>query len=227
MATVTERYASAPAGQGATSVLTPTSTMQSGHAQLIFASSGVGLDKEIASVTDSVGGNTWAVVIGYFTSRSVSVAYCSSLVNQITTSDTVTITWSNATSTQVPMWIQEVNAKLLADQTGTGTGTSGTSVSAGPTGTLAEASEIAFATFRINSATGYTPGSPWISTTTPVLQSNVAALQYLEVSSTAALTASGVFGGSGTSWVGIVATFRPSRRPFVNPAVNFQDPAYV
>lgn len=204
--TPTQRYAVNQANQTTTTTLSPTTNVVATTFAVLCAVSSA---KLISSVSDNAGGNTW-VVDRAFTGngRSVSFASCQ-VATQIGTGNVITITWDVATSTGTAIWVLEVTGiatSSAADTGGSGTAASGTAASAGPTATLSQADEIAFAGFRAAAAVSLTKGASWSQPTTGTLNTN-AAIEYQIVAATTALTADGTWGGT-TAWAGAIQTYK-------------------
>jgi hypothetical protein len=222
----TERYAQILSGQTGTTILSPATTIAAGTCAFVLAT--IGANKTISSVVDSVG-NTWTVDKTISDGTRAVGSASAEIVTQITSSDTITITWSNATSSQAHIWVQEVTGLVTSspfDTFKTGTGTT-TDLTTGPTATLAQANEIAFACFRCNTAnTTWTKDASWSNPTTPTLDA-FSGLEYIIVASTAALTAAPTGPAATANWSGLVVTYKggaagPQMIPGPPPVLGLQ-----
>lgn len=195
-----ERYAQQLATQVATTAFSPTTTIASGtRAVLCAGGTGNTATKTISSVADDAG-NVWAVdATGSGSSGQVwaiSFASCS-VVTPITTSNVITITWGDATSTTVKIWVQEVSGLPLdgsLDKTASGGNFSGgvTSFTTSATAVLSRPNEIVFVGAVFSPMT-WTKGAGYSDVTTPTFADagGNGALEYKIVSSTAAVSGTG------------------------------------
>lgn len=202
-----ERYAQDLPTQGASSVFSPASAIVVNRKAFLFVTMGGG--KDVTTVTDSVGGNTW-VVDAFLNSGGPSVAIWSCQVNtQIGTSDTVTVNYSPSTPSNTQIWIQEVpglTTSLTFDKTASATNTD-TNPQSTAIGTLSQPDEIIWALMRTNTASTWTKGAGNTDATTPTLGSPPSALEYRIVSDTSSVNMAGTLGTSG-AWVMVAATYK-------------------
>lgn len=172
----------------------PTGTLTAGNlAILVFGSAG-----NITLGASDNAGNTWAVSKQQTngTSHTICIAW-SLLTSNITTSNTVTATTSNAQTAAGGLWEFSGAAASPADQTA---GTSGTSTTptGGTTAALTQADELVIAVFGAGQSAGATvtvspnagysqpsAGEWWLAAGT--FQRNINAI-YGNVNSTAAVT---------------------------------------
>lgn len=174
----------------------------------------------LSSVADSKG-NTWHVDEKATDGTRTSSIASSNLTSSITTSDTVSLTLSAATSvTQDTIMITAsgIVSSSPVDQTTSTSGTAAT-YTVGPTGTLAQSTELGVAFFRTSGViggTGQVGGSPagWTAAPgTAILTSSG-----METVSTAATTAVSATWSSGSgNWAGSLVTYKgTSNAPPVN-----------
>lgn len=204
----TQRGIAEPIGQLGTTVVTPGTTCAAGTlAVLTCTANSV---KLFSSVVDSVG-NTWTVdkTVSDGT-RTINFASCQ-VVTPITSANTITITWSTATSGTIVIWLHEVtNAATSSafDTFNSGTGT-GTALATGSTAVLALADELVFGCFRSTAAAPvWTKGASYSNPTTPTSSTTIGSfLEYQIVAATTAVLADGTTSTSGT-WVGLCVTYK-------------------
>lgn len=203
-----ERYAQSLTAQGASSVISPASTIQAGTTAIMCVTSSVD-GKVVSSVTDNAGGNTWTVDTTYNAAASnynISFISCS-VATAILTSNTITINYAVATSNQMHIWIEEVGGLSVSpfDKNATGTGTS-TSIATSSTGALSQPVEIVFVGTRLDDITGWAHGSGYSNVTTPTL-STFSSLEYKIVTDGSAQTGSGTVTNS-SNYAMQTATYR-------------------
>lgn len=207
--TPVERHAARTLFNGVTQSLSPASNVAAGTHAILFTGCAT---KLISSVSDSVG-NAWTVDRTYATG-ALSVASCS-VVTQIQTTDTISITYDSTGNENRDQYISEVSGLAVApfDQGADADGAASGSFSIGPTGTLAQADEIGFA-FLTDETGGrtITAMSGWTGSTTPDFTAGH--LYYKIVASTDALTSSGTW-NLATAWQGTVVTFKAA--PVLSP----------
>jgi hypothetical protein len=204
--TPVERKAVSNAGLStSTWVVAPTTTISAGTVAILCFTSGA--NKGISSISDAAG-NTWTVDnSGGDGTRKWVFASCQ-VTTAITTSTNITITLSNTTNSEANLWIQEVSGlatSAVADKNTSGSGT-GTNPSSGNCGTLSQADEIGFGLFRTATSTSWTKSSSYSNPTTPTLGST-SALEYIIVSATNGIQATGNFGAS-ASWIAAIQTYK-------------------
>ncbi len=205
--TPTERKTASLTSQTATSAFSPATTIAAGTVAFLAACANA--NKSISSVTDSVG-NTWAVdKTASDGTRTVNIASCQ-VATQITSSDTITITWSTATSGRCDLWVQEVTglaSSSVFDKSNSATASTGV-LGTGSTGTLSQAAEIAWVVGRVDVATGWTKGAAWTNPTTASLNTFSCALEYQIVAATTALSGAGTWTGGVGAQVALIATYK-------------------
>lgn len=204
---ITQRAVAEFTAQTATTVVTVGTDFTAGTFAQLMASANA--NKVFSSIADSRG-NTWTVdITASDGARTISHASSSMSVGRLITGDTITITWSNATSGQPNVWLHEIAADgaLTFDQSASGTGT-GTALATSASGTLAGSSEIVLACFRTTGAgAGWTKGASYSNLTTPQTSTNLGTgVEYKIVASNAAVTADGTWSASGT-WIGLLAAY--------------------
>jgi hypothetical protein len=197
-------------GVTSTTVVTPGTTIAAGSLAIIFASSNA--NKTFSSVADSTGANTWAVnhTVSDGT-RALSFASAQVATQIPSSTGSVTITWSAATSSTVLVWIAQADGMATsnaADKNASGTG-SGTSFLTSSTGTLSQADELVIAIARTTgSGQGWTKGASYTNFATPQSLTNPGTgVEYKIVSATDAVTADGSWSASGT-WIIACQTYK-------------------
>lgn len=203
-----QRAVGEPTAQTTTTVITPGTNIAAGSLAVLSATANA--NKAVSSVADSVG-NTWVVdkTAGDGT-RVISFA-SAQVATQITTANTITITWSVATSGSPVYWVHEVaNAATSSafDTFNSGTGT-GTALATGSTATLAQADELVFGCWRTTaSIPTWTKGASYTDPTTPASATTLGSfLEYKIVAATTAVLADGTTSTSGT-WIGLCVTYK-------------------
>lgn len=204
--TPVERFVGSFASQTSTTVVTPTTTVAAVTRAIMMIHSNV--NKTASSIVDSVG-NTWTVhTTGSDGTRAHSIASCQ-VVTPITNADTITITWSSATSSTTAVMLWEVSgmATSSAFDVSSGNGeTTGTTRTSNATAGLAQADELVVGiTSQTNSSTptagaGFTLGTPLIA--------NFVVAEYQIVSSTTGVAATFNTMQVGSQTRTTVATFK-------------------
>ena len=208
--TPTERRAiTSASAQTTTTVFSPATTIAAGKFVVLFATSAS--SKVVSSVADSVGGNTWVVdATGSGSGFGTSFASCQ-VVTQLTSSDTITITWSAATSALAGYGLQEVTGIVTSsafDKSKFANGsTNPTAPTTGASATLGQADEIVFGLFKVAAMSAWAAGSGYSDVTTPFTSACTTSLEYKIVAATTAVTADGV-ATSGTSYMCGLATYK-------------------
>lgn len=231
--TPTERYAQSRSAQGATTTFSPTATIAAGSFVVLVGTTSFA-GKVISGVADDAGGNTWPVDVTHAPAQAqnVSVVSCQ-IATQLTTSSVITITWAVTNNNLAEIWLQQISGIVTSgafDKSAVGQGTNtiaATPFTTAASATLSQADEIVFVGCRAADITGWTKGAAFTDVTTPILGSR-SGLEYAIVAATTAVTGSATH--SNTSSYGmLLATYKGavSARSPRNPAVNFQDPAYV
>jgi hypothetical protein len=207
----TERYAQDLATQTATSVISPATTIPAGSVCVLLVTSGFG--KTVTGVTDSVG-NTWRVdvtVSSGTTSSDIAVSIIhAQIATQITSSDTITITYSSASSTHAQiraLTITGLASTGAFDRGLTRTGQGTPTVSVGTTGTLSQADEIIIMCYRLGNSieTSFTPAAGWTNIG-GILANNTSCI-YQIVSATTPVIPSGTSDTSLVTYVACAAIF--------------------
>jgi len=174
-----------------------------GDAVMVFMGASTVSSQTVTGVTDSKG-NTYArVIAAAVTTGHFLDCWAAFGVTALTTSDTITITWSSALTgkTQAAIGISGVPSTSAAavDQKTTASGASTTPTVT--TGTLAQASEVAIGC--INSTNVQTISFTALSSTTTTVDQTTG---YTNTSSTAAVTMTGSASDSG--WGAAVITLK-------------------
>ena len=212
--TPVERYAQSLSAQAATSTFSPTGTIAAGSFAVLACTTSLAADSKIpTSVTDDTGGNTWNIDVLYDSANvGLVVAFVSCQVKrELTTSSVITINWSPSTGNQAHIWLQEVAgiAKASAfDQTAVGQSSGATSIATGASGGLAQRDEIVFGCVRSEGLAGWTKGATYTDATTPILGSNLSALEYKIVAALTAVTADGTQTSATNNWSIALATYK-------------------
>lgn len=192
-----------------TTAFSPATTLAAGTVGLIAAFSAS--NKSVASVADSVGGNTWNVEVADGDGTRMFTYVSCQVVNPITSGDTITITWSAATNAARDVWLFECDGlatSSLLDKNAKASGTSTTAVSIGPTAALAQKNELCFAIIRSQAASPtFAHGATWNDPATPSLDSRTV-LEWKIVNGTTAVTADGTWSSTVSGWNGLLATFK-------------------
>ena len=203
--TPVQRYQARPTGQTTTTAFSPATTVPAGSKAILCVIGGS--SKVASSVTDSVG-NTWAVdATDTTTSQGKTFASCQ-VATQITSGDTITVTWSVGSSSAIAVWLVSVTGLATSspfDQTAAN-GASGTAATVGPTGTLSQADEIVFVCFRISVVSTWAEGGA-LQTITNSYDGTNASLFYEIVAATTAVTETATAGSTG-SWTALIATYK-------------------
>lgn len=159
--------------------------------------------------------NTWTIEIAVNNGSNLGVVIAwSVLTSALLTSDTVTL--HEAASTHAGsgvLWEVDNPHATPGDESLSGSGAI-SAMSVGPTGTLAQADEFAFALFGWTAAAKtYTAGAGWSQPSAgeviPGAGANIrqVAPEYQELASTSAITAEGQYSGGNVAWAGVVVTF--------------------
>lgn len=204
--TPVERLASAPGAISAsTTAIHPASNVTAGTV-LFLISSNNGSGKTISSVTDSQS-NTWTVDKSEADAVRTVVICSGEMAVGLTTSDTVTIHWSNTNNASINgLWLEEVSGLATSapfDTFAVGAATAFTA-GCGPTGTLAQSAEIAWSAALHAAGTLNTNSSGFTAATT-ALQAG-AAVEYQITAATTALSTSQGWSASGP-YVALIATY--------------------
>jgi hypothetical protein len=205
--TPVERYAVSVLVNNNTQNISPATTVAAGTRAILLSSVST---FPISTVTDSVG-NAWTVHYAhtFADTNTHSVASCQ-VVTPITSGDTITITWTGSGNFFRLNWVLEVSGLAISsafDQQAfaASVGTSG-AYSVGPTGTLAQADELALSmsTYSGDALLSSMPG--WTSSGTR-LQS-AGEVWYDIVAVADPITASGTLNRADRTWDGSVVTFK-------------------
>lgn len=186
-----------------TTAFSPTANVVAGTVAFLIGNNNGA--KTISSISDSKG-NTWvADPTATFNDgvRTVNIAW-SAIGTTILTSDTITVTWSGAASKSHDTWVQTVTglgSSSIFDKTAHASASTA-NPSTGATSTLAQASEIVWATLRGN-GTSPSAGAGFTLATTSLVGGSL--LEWQIVSATTGLA--GTFTQGATAWCAIVATY--------------------
>lgn len=220
IALLAQRLAANKGLQTATSTVSPTGTVSAGNLLLIFTACG-GSSKVPVSVTDDAGNAYVVDEAPNDGTRGLGVIRCQ-VTTDILTTNVITITWSDATSRSVQVWLQEITGASPSgafDTFQVGSSASGSALSAGPTPTLVQSNEMVWGLFAWSGAHTWTKGASYSDPTTPTINST-ASLEYKIVASTAAVTADGSLETS-TAWLGVVVTYTEVlASPSVSPSLS-------
>lgn len=199
-----------PNASEASTTFSPDSTVAAGTKAILAAGAS---ECYIASVSDSVG-NTWTADYHAFPDGSIGVSFASCDVEtEITSSDTITMTWSSTRNNNRDVFLMEVSGLAAGagafDQSASGSSASPANINIGPTGTLAQEDELALlfvtdltgGTTITSSPGGWTPA-------TPVADFTSGHLQYQITSATTTLSISSGTFSSPTGWYGAIGTYR-------------------
>lgn len=205
--TPTQRYTAA-ASQTGTKAFSPATTVAAGSVAILCHGTG-NQDKEITGVTDSVG-NTWHVDSTLDNpAATVGATICSCQVaTQITSSDTITITYENAGGSWTITQLFEVTGlatSTVYDKSAGAGAATGTAASSGATATLTQADELVMAVVHVPAALGWTEGSGY--TRVSSADNNSGGVEYKVVAATTAVTAAATIGSSG-KWGVLVQTYK-------------------
>lgn len=214
--TPVERYAVRAVFNGSSQDINPASTIAAGTTAILVAH-GAGVsgngDNYLTAVADSVGGNTWAVdhVYAPGASDANSISFASAkIVTPITSTDTITLTWSASGNVNRSIWIQEVSglATSAFDKSADDTQFSGGGVVSTPsTGTLSQADEIVFCSSGNNTNTSdWTKGATYTDVGTPQL-ARISALEYKIVAATTGVVGEGTWTPA-VRWNASVVTYK-------------------
>lgn len=224
----TERYAVSRSTQGASTTLSPATTVAAGtFAVMCVTASFAG--KVVSSAGDDAG-NTWVVDVTYnplASNKCVSFVSCQ-VIHAITTTNVVTINYAVTNNNQTHIWIQEVTGMATSaafDKSAVADVASGTSITTASSGTLSQAAEIVFAGARLDDATGWAHGAGYSDPTTKSL-GGLSGLEYKIVAATTAVTGT----ASWTNWseaAMLLATYKGGGRVPRYSAANFQNPTVV
>jgi hypothetical protein len=201
-----ERYAAAVLVNNNTQNISPATTVAAGTRAILVT---VVTTFPVASVTDSVG-NTWTVHYAHTstTTNTHSVASCH-VVTPITSGDTITINYAGSGNFFRLNWVLEVSglatSSAFDQQAFTDAGT-GASYSVGPTGTLAQADELALSLSSYSADALLSSMAGWTSSGTRLQL--VAETWYEIVAVPTAITASGTLNRGDRTWDGSVVTFK-------------------
>ena len=208
--TPVQRYGAASlAGQTTESVISPATTVAAGTLAVLLVASGQ--SKTAASVTDSLG-NTWTVHVagtGGTGANALSIA-SAQIATQITSSDTVTVTWSGATSSAAELWIYEVSsaATSSAFDTSAIANTAVVAADSGNTATLAQADEVVFGISKITaSGRTFTPEGSYSVSANPT-RGATTSVAFKVVAATTAVSFTGTWSSTDAATVTAVATFK-------------------
>lgn len=190
-----------PGGSSTTLVVTVATAPGAGNFLVLRGSGSV----SVTSVTDTKG-NTWTIDKAAGATPLPFLASTKQDVGTLTTSDTITVTYSSASNNRSAI-IDEFSGVMASplDQTQTAAG-AGTSRTAGTTAATTQANELVVGCFVIGSAeTSFTPGAGYSSFTTPFLGGLSGEYKIVAATGTQNPTATG--GVSATSR-GVVATYK-------------------
>ena len=201
--TPVERYAARVLVNAGSQVISPATTVAAGTRCILFN----GSSDLVTAVTDSVG-NTWSVHTSHAASvvKGMSIASCL-VATQITSANTITITYAGTNNLNRENYLIEVSGLAASpyDTSFWATGANGTSVSIGPTSTLAQANEIAFLFFEEDQVRTFTPTGGFTGSTT--VNNVTAHLAYKIVAATTAVTGTGTLSNNAQK-DGYVAAFK-------------------
>lgn len=204
--TPTERYTHQNIGSVFSFQFSPASNVASGKRAVLSWGNNGGI-KTITGITDSVG-NVWGRDFSYAPGNVIEAWSCLTTA-AITTGDTITITVSGADNHTNTIFLHEISglsALLPLDQSATMSATTN-APSCGPTGTLAQADEIAFGLFVNSASRTWAKDAAWTDPATPQLGG--LALEHKIVAATTALTATGSYtGGGAVAVIGAVVTYK-------------------
>lgn len=193
--TPTERYAVSRSAQGASTTLSPASTIAANTVAVMCVTTSLA-GKTVSSVTDDAG-NTWVVDAAFNSGVSglcISFVSCQ-VATQLTTSNVITINYGVATNNQAHIWVQEVTGLVTSsvfDEAATGSGSTvvaGTPLTTGNSGTLDQADEIVFVGVRGTNLDGWAAGATYTAATTAVV--GTSGLEYKIVAATTAVAGTG------------------------------------
>ena len=206
--TPVERYASAPNANSTSQALSLATDSTVGNTLILCLVLPVGA--KASSVTDTKS-NAWTVDRTYANgSNNMSVSFAScNVATQILATDTITVNFTANVNGNRSIWVQEVSGLATSSRYDTGAdnsnGATQTSLTVGPTATLGQADEIAFAGFRCTGSS-LTKDAAWSSPTTGLLDTNHSLLEYKIVSSTSALSTTATAASS--FFTGSIATYK-------------------
>jgi hypothetical protein len=199
-------------GTPATQTITVTTATAPGDAIVVACGNSSAAGATISSVSDSKG-NSYTAAIAAVTATEFGQPWTSGGQNALTTSDTITVTYSTTTGVKGAMAAGVPGANGTAvDQAGSGHASS-TAPSATTAGTLSVAEEMAIGIIFNNSAGGvpsglgsFTSAGSFQSGSSPEMT-----IAYQQVSATSAVTFSGTISPSNT-WSAFVLTLVASGR---------------
>ena len=199
---------SAQAAQTGTTVVPITTNATAGNKMILWARGQS--SKVISSIADTQG-NTWTVDTTSVTAnQAISFAECQP-TTPLTTSDTVTITWSSSTSATGDVQIVQVSGLVTGnafDKTAQGQPTGTNTLNAGTTATLAQANELVIAFFVWNVAnSAFTAGGSFTAFT---LLSSSEGAEWEIVAATTAISATATTTGTPSTTHGVCCTFKGS-----------------
>ena len=200
-----------------TAITSLSNNIPSGHEAVLGWKQDTNNTTTVSSVSDNAGGNTWSCATANTADTAITEGICYSFLSTtIATTNTITITWANATNSYKVGFVEDVSGTTAVDASVVNTGSLfGTSSSTAQI-TTSLANTIIFAMVGAETATNtYSVGTSGFTLTaaSPITSggSRFAYLVYRVVSSSGTYNAVGGGGGGAwsgnTNWIGSTIAF--------------------